>query len=283
MTVIPTEEMHAVFPSVPGVLIIKGRSRGFTLMELLAAVGIVACLVALLVPTINSLRQDALNAKTMGRMKALSSAYMLFISENNQQVVPRSDGNLHASAPTGDLTAAMAPFLELKETGSARLASPVWWDATAEKNGTRKKDNSEGDLHYPDPPAWAGGPPRNKLTGFYFNPFAHQPNGVAGNLHDKYAFGSLGQIGQPTKTALLISRRADSTSGDTAWNSWSDGKKYSSGNLPSLGAKRLIMYFDGHLESVKIVAGNYSGGGPVNASDVKPEYIFAEPVFYAWK
>lgn len=275
--------MHIVFRFSPASLDANARHKAFTLIEMLATVGIVACLVALLFPTINSLRQDALDAKTIGRMKALSAAYMLFMSENNQQVVPRSDGNLHASAPTTDLTTAMAPFLELKETGSARLASPTWWDATAERNGTRKKDNSEGDLHYPDPPAWPGGPPRNKLTGFYFNPFAHQPNGVTGNIHDKYAFGNLGQIGQLSKTALLISRRADRTSGDTAWNSWSDGKKYSPSNVPSFGAKRLIMYFDGHLESVRIVSGNYPGGGPINASEVRPEYIFAEPVFYAWK
>lgn len=255
----------------------------FTLIELIAVVGIMAFLVALLFPVMRSLQQDARDAKTTGRMKTLSAAYVLFMSENNQQVVPRSDGNLHAAAPTGDLTAALAPFLDLNETGSARLASPVWWDATAERNGTRKKDNTEGDLHYPDPPAWAGGPPRNKLTGFYFNPFAHQPNGTSGSPHDAYAFGSLGQIGQLSRTAMLISRRADKSSGNTAWNSWSDGKKFDPLNPASIGAKRLIMYFDGHLESVAISAGSYSGGVPTQASEVRADYIFAEPVFYAWK
>ncbi len=261
----------------------SARRKAFTLIELLAVIGIVACLATLMLPAVNSAQRKGLDAKTMGRMKTLSSAYMLYSSDNNQHVVPRSDGNTGASAPTVDLTLALAPFLDLKETGSARLASPVWWDAVAERNGTRKKDNTEGDLHYPDPPAWIGGPPRNKLTGFYFNPYAHDPNGVSGSPHDTYAFGSMAQVARPSKTALLVSRRADKNSGDTEWNSWSDGKKYDPANPASLGAKRFIIYLDGHLETVTITNGKYSGSSPVSASEVHPEYIYAEPVFYNWR
>lgn len=270
-------------PSLPRPVIPSAQRKAFTLIELLAVIGIVACLATLMLPAVSTAQRKGLDAKTLARMKTLSAAYTLYASDNSQHVVPRSDGNTSASAPTVDLTLALAPFLDLKETGSARLASPVWWDAVAERNGTRNKDNTEGDLYYPDPPAWSGGPPRNKLTGFYFNPYAHDPNGVSGSPHDTYAFGSLAQVAHPSKTALVISRRADKNSGDTAWNSWSDGKKYNAANPASIGAKRFIVYLDGHLEIVTITDGKYSGNSPSMASEVHPEYIAAEPVFYNWR
>ena len=45
----------------------------------------------------------------------------------------------------------------------------------------------------------------------------------------------------------------------------------------------VIIYLDGHLETVTITNGKYSGNSPALATEVHPEYIIAEPVFYNWR
>ena len=260
--------------------------KGFTLIELLTVVAICGVLAALILPAIQSSQRNAIDIKTVSRMKTLSAAYMGFMAENNMQVVKRdAEEDRHIAPTTGEMTAALAPFLPLPEvTPLARLASSVWWDGMAEKNGNRvSSTNSEGDLYYPGAAAWPGGPPRSKLTGMYFNPFAHElpSSGSKTDPDYKYSFSTLAQIQSPGKTALLISRRRDKTSGDAQWNSWSDGRRFNSSNPLSIGAKRMICYFDGHVETVRISNQSYSGG-PNNADEVQPAYIFAEPVFYAW-
>jgi len=250
-------------------------NKGITLVEIMATIGIMATLAVLLFPSLEKAQRSAADMKTGARMKILAAGYALYMSEHNQQVVFRGDGKL-AAATTGDNTLALAPYLSLPETGGERYACPVWWDGMAEKNGTRNKDNTEGDLYYPDPPAWPGGPPRAKLTGMYFNPYAHQLDSAN---PDSHAFESLGQLATPSRTALLLSRRRDSSK--NAYNSWSDGRKFSSSNPASIGAKRMIMYFDGHMETVNISGQDYQSL-PKSAEEVRPEYLNAEPVFYAW-
>lgn len=260
-----------------------GTESGFTMIELLAVVAICGVLAVLIFPAVQSSQRNAMDIRTVTRMKALSAAYMGFMSENNQKIVEREDGKT-ASATTGEITEALAPFLPLSEkSAGARLASSVWWDGMAEKNGNRvNSTNGEGDLYYPGDPAWPGGPPRSKLTGMYFNPFAHKLPAEASSDPDyRYSFSTLSQVQYPGKTALLISCRKDRTSGDAKWNSWSDGRKFNASNPLSIGAKRMICYFDGHVDSV-IISKQSFAGGPNTADEVRASYIFAEPVFYAW-
>ena len=148
----------------------------------------------------------------------------------------------------------VAPYVDLplsNPNDPSRFTSTVWWDAFAEINGTR---TVPGDLYYASPMAWSGGPPRNATAGIDWNHNAFttytDTNGVT-----KTGFNRLDQIASLSKTAIILGRRIDPGNN---WNSWSDGRKYSATNPPSYGARRMIIFFDGHTETWTINASNYN-------------------------
>ena len=99
------------------------------------------------------------------------------------------------------------------------------------------------------------------MTGWSFNYNAHSDyTNASGN--NETGFTRLAQITRPSKTALLLSRRNDT--GSSSWNTWSDGKKYSTTNPRSIGAKRFITFFDGHFEAQTVTTANYSGDSLFN-------------------
>ncbi len=223
---------------------------GFTLIELLVVIAIIAVLAALAVPAVVGARNSAIGTKTINRMRNLGTAYLSYMGENGTVplTTPGADGN--DVATMWPIQTAIAPYLALSVTGNARFASTVWWDGFAEINGERTKGGGDANLYYTDPPAWDGGPPRNRLVGWSVNTKAHT------SFSNSEGFTRLSQIAKPSKTALMYSRRQD---GAAAYNSWWDGKRFSSSNPRSYGAKRAIIYFDGHVETQIINSGNYSG------------------------
>lgn len=234
------------------------RGTAFSLIELLAVIAIIAILTAIALPTYAGFRNSASGAQTMSRMRTLANAYITYMGENNGQVPLRAVPSDSGSDLVGmwEIQTAIAPYLDLPVTGDRRFASTIWWDGFAERNGIRAQGNGEANLYYPDPRAWPGGPPRNRMTGWFFNYNAFSDfTDADGNI--RKGFTRLAQISKPSKTAFLLSRRND---GASPWNTWSDGRKYSTTNPRSIGAKRFITFFDGHFEVQVITDANYNGG-----------------------
>jgi len=58
------------------------RDEGFTLVELLVVIGIIAALVAILLPALNSARESANRIRCLSNIRQLSTAWALYATEN---------------------------------------------------------------------------------------------------------------------------------------------------------------------------------------------------------
>ena len=242
------------------------RLWGFTLIELLVVVAIIGILVAIMVPALTGAKDQAIVAKTLSRQRTIGAAYLLYMSDKGTvPLYPTTNANKSDGATMSEIQESLAPYLDLPETTNnvAKLyVNPVWWDGFAEINGYRRVDNGDGGLYYPNT-AWTGGPLKYRPTGWDYNYYAHSTytgtntDGTP-KLTPSEGFTRLNQIANLSKTALMMSRRDE---GANDWNSWSDGRRFSATNPHSLGAKRFLVYFDGHSETHVITATNYNASG----------------------
>jgi prepilin-type N-terminal cleavage/methylation domain-containing protein len=226
------------------------RIGAFTLVELLTVIAIISILAGLVVTGVSKFKSAARVVTSTNRMRSIGTAYFLYVAENRQKLVMNADPNTPTvTASDYTIQEAVAPYLSLSSVGNLRFADSVWWDAHAELNGLRTQGGAENQLYYPDPRIYPGGPPRNKIRGFNFNYTIRAPDASGGYSH-------MSQIKVPAKMALILSRRNDT--GASIWNVWADDKEYSATNPKSIGAKRVIFYFDGHVGTEQITEANYN-------------------------
>jgi prepilin-type N-terminal cleavage/methylation domain-containing protein/prepilin-type processing-associated H-X9-DG protein len=62
----------------------RSRRRGFTLVELLVVIGIIAVLLSLLVPTLGRVRDEAKRATCMSNLRQVGAAMLMYAADNDQ-------------------------------------------------------------------------------------------------------------------------------------------------------------------------------------------------------
>src|ERR1700733_9485528 len=74
--------------------------RAFTLVELLVVIGIIALLIAILLPALNKARQQAVLAQCMSNMRQCGQAFMLYANANNGVLVPTVNWGIANNVPS---------------------------------------------------------------------------------------------------------------------------------------------------------------------------------------
>jgi len=104
------------------------RTRGFTLVELLVVIGIIALLISILLPSLNKARETANRVKCASNLRQIGQAILLYSNEN-KGVYPRT---YYSGGPT-PLVPAIDGWASMQLTNPALVENSVYW---ASGNGT---------------------------------------------------------------------------------------------------------------------------------------------------